>query len=138
MCPHCDRMLTGSASKGRHGNFYHYYHCADKCKCRFKADTVNAYFENELLNFQLAPGVAVLFKKIVLDVFQSESRDDLDGRKALAAQIEEQERILSNARTRYMTDEIDGDDFKAVKMECNEALRNWKPGWPICRTRQVA
>lgn len=37
--------------------------------------------------------------------------------------IEEQERVLSNARKRFMTDEIDAEDFKAVKLGCNEVLR---------------
>jgi hypothetical protein len=36
-CPVCHRMLTASASRGRHGNYFHYYHCTDGCKCRFRA-----------------------------------------------------------------------------------------------------
>ncbi|MBD1364654.1 recombinase family protein [Mucilaginibacter sp. ZT4R22] len=122
-CPDCHRMLTGSASKGRHGNYYHYYHCSDKCKCRFKANTVNEYFEKELLNFELTPAVGKLYKTVVMDIFQSQNRTGLDERKHLAGKIDEQEKILSNARKRYMTDEIDADDFKAIKLECNEALR---------------
>ena len=122
-CPDCHRMLTGSASKGRHGNYYHYYHCTGNCKCRFKAGLVNEYFENDLLNFQLAPGTSELYKAIVMDVFRSENRTGLDERKALAGKIEEQEKMLSNARKRYMTDEIDAEDFKAVKTGCNEELR---------------
>jgi len=122
-CPDCHRMLTGSASRGRHGSYFHYYHCTGNCKCRFKAGLVNEYFENELLNFQLAPGIGELYKAIVMDVFRSESRLGTDERKVLAGKIEEQERMLSNARKRYMTDEIDSEDFKAVKTECNEELR---------------
>ncbi len=63
------------------------------------------------------------FKKIVMDVFQSEHRVGLDDRKAIADQIEQQEKILSNARKRFMTEEIDAEDFKAIKAECNEVLR---------------
>jgi len=116
-------MLTGSASRGRHGNYFHYYHCTGNCKCRFKAATVNEYFENDLLNFQLAPGVGELYKKVVMDVFQSEQKNGSDGRKQIAAQIEEQEKILSNARKRFMTEDIDAADFKAIKSDCTEALR---------------
>jgi len=36
VCPECGKMLTGSASKGRHGGYYHYYHCGGGCRCRFK------------------------------------------------------------------------------------------------------
>lgn len=58
-----------------------------------------------------------------MDVFQSDHRTGLGDRKAIAYQIELQEKILSNARKRFMTEEIDADDFKAIKSECNEALR---------------
>lgn len=122
-CPDCHRMLTGSASRGRHGNYFHYYHCTGNCKCRFKAATVNEYFENELLSFQLAPGTGDLYKQIVMEVFQSEHKNGSDERKLIAAQIEEQEKILSNARKCFMMEEIDAGDFKAIKGECTEALR---------------
>lgn len=86
-CPDCHRMLTGSASRGRHGNYFHYYHCTGSCKCRFRAATVNEYFENELLDFQLAPGIGDFYKQIVLDVFRSEYKIGSDERKLIAAQI---------------------------------------------------
>jgi len=122
-CPLCKRMLTGSASKGRH-DYYFYYHCSDNnCRTRFKAETVNKYFENELLNFQLTPVIAEHFKAVVLDIFKSAGSQGLDERKSLAEKIESHERILSNARKRFMQEEIDADDFKAIKTECNEQLR---------------
>jgi DNA invertase Pin-like site-specific DNA recombinase len=122
-CPDCHRMLTGSASKGRHGAYFHYYHCTGGCKCRFKAATVNEYFENELLNFELSPVTAELFKRIVIDEFQSENHNGLSQRKELAEQIERQEKVLSMARKRFMTEEIDATDFKAIKSECAEELK---------------
>jgi site-specific DNA recombinase len=122
-CPECHRMLTGSASKGRHGNYFHYYHCTGHCKIRFKAAKVNEHFEKELLNFQLAPAVGKIFKQIVLEVFQSEHKAGTDGRNSIASQIEAEEKMLSNARKRFMMEEIDAEDFKAIKSECTEALR---------------
>lgn len=47
-CPKCDRMLTGSASKGKMGNYYYYYHCSSACGTRFKAETVNEAFVKQL------------------------------------------------------------------------------------------
>ncbi len=121
-CPECHRMLTGSASKGRHGNYFHYYHCTSGCKCRFKAATVNEYFENDLLNFQLAPGIGDLFKRAVLEVFQDDRRDGMDERKAILAEMERQEAMLSNARKQIASNDIEPDDFKAIKADCNKAL----------------
>ena len=122
-CPDCNRMLTGSASRGRHGNYFHYYHCTGNCKCRFKASAVNEYFENHLLDFQLAKGVGEIYKRAVMDIFQSEHKNGSEDKKLIAEQIEEQERILSNARKRFMTEDIDAEDFKAIKSECTAALR---------------
>jgi len=124
VCPDCGKMLTGSASKGRHGGYYHYYHCGGGCKCRFKAATVNDYFEDHLLDYQLNPLTAEMFKVAVMDEFRNEQKGGVDERRVLAEQIEEQEKILSNARKRFMLDQIDEDDFKATKAECNEALRS--------------
>ncbi|SEA58350.1 recombinase family protein [Pedobacter hartonius] len=36
LCPECQKVLTGSPSKGRYA-YYYYYHCQKQCKVRFKA-----------------------------------------------------------------------------------------------------
>ena len=69
------------------------------------------------------PGVGELFKMVVLDEFRSSNREELDERKVIANSIEEQEKILSNARKKFMKEEIEPDDFRAVKTECQEELR---------------
>src|SRR5690606_14331434 len=46
-CPKCDRMLSGSASKGRK-EYYNYYHCSSSCGTRFKAEPVNEAFVKQL------------------------------------------------------------------------------------------
>lgn len=133
--PECHRMLTGSVSKGRHGKYFHYYHCTRGCKCRFKAATVNEYFEKELLNFQLAPGIRELYKRVVLDIYQSEHRGDLDERKKILGEIECQETMLSNARKQIAANEIEADDFKAIKADCNKALKLLEDRLETCQAR---
>jgi len=46
----------------------------------------------------------------------------LDERKTLLAEIERQETMLSNARKQIAAGEIDADDFKVIKADCNKAL----------------
>lgn len=58
-----------------------------------------------------------------MEEFGSTNRGDLDKRKELAVKIEEQELILSAARKKRVTEEIDDDDFRKIKAECNEELR---------------
>ncbi|MDX3917254.1 MAG: recombinase family protein [Pseudosphingobacterium sp.] len=122
-CPNCNRMLTGSASKGRH-QYYYYYHCSSSvCGSRFKAEEVNSYFERELLKFKLMPETGELLKMVVMDEYKSSHREELDERAILYRQIQEQELIMANARKKLMIDEIDGNDFKIIKSECNEKLK---------------
>ena len=122
-CPNCHRMLTGSASKGRSEKYY-YYHCTHgKCRCRFKAEKVNQYFVDHLMDYHLLPKAGQLFKDVILDLYANSNQVDLDERKGLNIQIELQESMLSSARRKLMNDEIDAEDFKIIKSECNEKLR---------------
>lgn len=122
-CPDCSRMLTGSGSKGKRLRYY-YYHCTGTtCKARFRADEVNAAFEKELARFNLTPAAAELYRLVVTDVFTSSKRDDLDDRKVISRKIEEQEQTLSSARKKFLKDQIDEDDYRAIKKECNDLLK---------------
>ncbi len=47
LCPRCNRVLTGSGSRGN-GGMYFYYHCTGGCKERVKAPIVNEAFEKLL------------------------------------------------------------------------------------------
>ena len=122
-CPECHKMLTGSVSKGKYYRYY-YYHCdGTKCKCRFKAEVVNSAFEKELQKFQITPAAAELFKCVVMDEIVMSGREDLDARRSIAKEIEEQESMLSSARKKYLKDEIEEQDFKIIKKECTEQLQ---------------
>lgn len=124
ICPLCDRTLTGSASRGRHGKQYHYYHCQGSfCKFRFKAKELNTYFEKHLLKYKLSEQSAELFKMIITDVFQRSNRVQSNDRDQILALLEEQEAILSSARKKYVKDEIDDDDFIEIKKDCNSSIK---------------
>ena len=123
-CPKCHRMLTGSASRGKYGGRYYYYHCScSSCGVRFKAEQVNGLFEEEIASYQLSPVVGELFKLVVMDVFKSSNSVELDERKTIMKMIEIQEAMLSSARRKFVQELIDDEDFKTVKKECNEELR---------------
>jgi site-specific DNA recombinase len=122
-CPSCGKMLTGSASRGKYYRYF-YYHCSGStCKTRFKAEAVNKYFEDDLIKYNLLPGAGELFKMVVLDEFRSSNGEELDERKMIGNLIEEQETMLSNARRKYAREEMDGEDFKLIKADCQTELR---------------
>ncbi len=64
-----------------------------------------------------------MYKQAVIEIFKADYQSGSNERKAIADRIEEQEQILSNARRRFMTEDIDAEDFKAIKFECTDALR---------------
>ena len=69
-CPLCSRMLTGSVSKGKYYRYYYYHYSGSTCKCRFKAEIANKYFEDKMMKYNLAPGVGELFKMVELDEYR--------------------------------------------------------------------
>src|SRR5665213_2362501 len=68
-CTKCQRVLTGSASKGRNG-YYHYYHCSSTCGISYNAKTVNMDFVRELRKYIPKPGMAEVFKEVVCDLYK--------------------------------------------------------------------
>lgn len=54
--PKYERMLTGSTSKSKTGNYYNYYHCTSAYRVRFRAEVVNEKFLQQLQqNLQTYP-----------------------------------------------------------------------------------
>ena len=120
-CSKCSRLLTGSASKGRHG-YYYYYHCHSACGCRYKADIVNDAFVNELEKFVPKEGISPLYHKIIQDVYRSTVSGAQDSRKQLSDQIMEQNAKLTKARDKYLADELEQAEYKIVKIECERQM----------------
>ncbi|WP_394339638.1 recombinase family protein [Mucilaginibacter gracilis] len=120
-CPHCGKQLTGSASKGRNA-YYTYYHCKSPCKARFKADDVNMEFEKDLRKFLPKPGMAQLFKEIVCDVTADDQQNFEVERKRLINEISEQNNILTKIRTMLLSEDIDLQDYKIMKSQCEDKI----------------
>lgn len=121
LCPKCGKILTGSASKGRH-SYYYYYHCVSACGTRYKADEANGIFVNELQRFVPKTGVAELYRLAIKDIFNQRAGAQSDGRKELLAQIETENNRLAKARKLLLDDAIDSADYKTIKMECEKKL----------------
>jgi DNA invertase Pin-like site-specific DNA recombinase len=120
-CPKCTRLLTGSASKGRNDYFY-YYHCSSACGIRYRAGDVNDAFLTELKKFVPKPGIAELYTQVVLDGYQDASRFTVDARKKLITQITDQNTRLGKARELLLLNDIDPEDYKIIKKECEARI----------------
>ncbi len=121
ICPQCGKLLTGSASKGRH-SYYYYYHCIAACGTRFKAEYANESFNNELGKLVPLESVANFYKLVVRDMFNQKNSPHNDGRKELLNDIQAQNDKLAKARKLLLEDAIDSGDYKHIKTECEAKL----------------
>lgn len=122
-CPYCRRKLTGSHSLGRSIK-YRYYHCStSKCKGRFRADTLEANYEEQLRRITIAPGVYDLFNLVLEDenIF-SARRQCLNEKNAVITEITRQEDLMSFARRNVLIGNIDFEDFADMKKAYKESL----------------
>jgi site-specific DNA recombinase len=122
LCPKCDKLLTGSGSKGRTGEHYQYYHCRVPCTGRFRAEDVNRNFEQELSNLKPKKGMAELFKEIVCDVTVDDAKHFEEQKTYLVTEISAQNNVLTKIRALLLSDDIDAADYKIMKGQSEEKI----------------
>jgi len=120
-CPNCSRLLTGSATKGRN-NYFHYYHCSSACGIRFRAEIVNDCFVAELQKYKLRRPMGTIYSRVVHDQFHNMTRATIDHRRKLVTSVTEQNNRLSKARELLLMNDIDGDDYKILKKDCEDRI----------------
>lgn len=124
-CAMCERQLTASASRGRKGGFYYYYHAQHSygCGCRYKADEVNKLIIEELVKFVPKPGMAELYKMVVIDVYKGFRNSAADGPKSITDQIAVIHTRMANAREMLFDEKLEPEDYALMKKECDEKLK---------------
>ncbi len=121
ICPSCGKLLTGSASRGRGGRYF-YYHCVSPCKVRFKSEIVNTLFSNELTKFIPKPGMTEVYCQVVNSAYKlRSSQNNLEIKKLNENLIVIQSNI-QKARTKFLTDQIERNDYYEFKKECESEM----------------
>lgn len=120
-CPKCNRMLTGSASKGRH-NLYYYYHCVSSCGCRYRANHTNDSFVEELKKFKPHSSVVDLYKVIIGNAYKKQYAQQQNGSKQLVDEMNKVNERLTKARELLLAEDIDPTDYRTIKTECENKL----------------
>ena len=121
ICPKCNRMLTGSASKGKYKHYY-YYHCISPCGCRFKSDNANDLFLKELKKFVPKPGIKDLIIYTLKEAFYEKVKNKKGDRNDILSQIEVLNTRLKNAREMVADQKLDPEDFKELKLDCTNKI----------------
>jgi hypothetical protein len=83
ICPKCNKLLTGSASKGN-TKYYTYNHCTGGCPCRYRADNVNQLFVSEIKKQIPKPEIVDLFRTLLTDPLDDQANYIKNERKGEA------------------------------------------------------
>ena len=121
-CPKCERMLTGSASRGKMGNYYYYYHCSSECGIRYKAADVNDAFEKQLSELIPRPGMSEVFIQTIVEEYNSKSKKQSADRKSMLKQIEELNIRLQKALIQKVDGTLDDDDYNFIKKDTHAQI----------------
>lgn len=120
-CTKCDRMLSGSASKGR-STYYYYYHCSSSCGVRFKADDVNEKFERQLNMLVPRPGRMKIYSDLVLSSYKEQTKIREKERRDLVDELDKINERLRNARIKLVDGLLATEDFEHVKSLCTKRI----------------
>lgn len=121
-CPGCNKRLTGSASKGKMGILYFYYHCTSSCGFRIRADKINALFFQEMKSLQVHEGYLQVYKDIIKHVRKDLYDVGLSQSKSAATLIDRLIERIVNAKELLIKGEIDNDDYCTIKKDCEHKI----------------
>jgi site-specific DNA recombinase len=127
VCEKCGRQLTGSSSKG-YNAYYTYYHCTKGCKTRFKSEDLNSTFEKLLFSFEVKQGLLEIYENELMAEYSKKNtnRTVAGKRKDIIAQIQTVNVKLTSARNKYYSGEIDADEYRHFKADCDQKIRQFE------------
>ena len=122
LCPECGHLVTGSASTGRSGNKYYYYHCQSPCGYRYKADIVNSKFLEILEALEMKTSIKNFLKKVLKQNFERLMNNPQKEKKAILQEVDRLNSRLKLARNKLLEDVIDDDEYFEIKNDCKEQI----------------
>ena len=116
VCPECEKLLTGSKSKGR-TKYYSYYHCVGACKHRTNAEIVNDAILKDLTNFVPEIYDASFYQELITKEYLDKTNEVQFEKKEILLQIKDYEDRLSHTRDLLATRQIEPDDYREMKSQ---------------------
>ena len=121
-CPQCSRTLTASASTGRSGSKFFYYHCTTGCKERKKALDMNTDFVDYLKEYNSSPQYLELFATILKDNIKSYNNTGKKEVEKITTATAKLKMRLKNAKDLMLDGEFSAGEYKTMKLEIEEDL----------------
>ena len=121
-CPQCNKNLTASASRGRAGGRFLYYHCGSGCKERQKASVINDGIIPFLAEFKANPKATILFATILKQQLKQNNTAGKKELETIAKSIGKQKQRLKNAKDMMLDGEFSASEYKDMKLEIESEL----------------
>lgn len=121
-CESCGRMLTASSSTGSKGGKYSYYHCSAPCAVRYKAETVNTAFVQQLEELRPHPAVKALYNVILADIERQQQEGKAMDLQRLKTELSGHQERKQRALGMYADKMIDGAEYQSLKQTADRAI----------------
>jgi site-specific DNA recombinase len=117
VCRKCGRMLTGSASIGKKGTRYFYYHCQPGCKERIKAPDANKEILRMVSSSPFTEESVRLYHEAIAQIFKENLTDKNQGAKLIKGEIDILRQRLNKAQNLMLDGKIDSEEYRAIKKQ---------------------
>lgn len=108
---HCHKLLTGAASRGRHGKYYYYYKCQTSSHNNVSATFAHNQLNEALKYLSLPDRIAIAIKhnsEKLLNERMIETRKLLQKRKSEFDQVMEQ---IQSVESKFINDKINSETY---------------------------
>ncbi|MBF4473423.1 recombinase family protein [Flavobacterium sp. HJJ] len=123
MCPECNKILTGSISKGRN-NYYAYYHCSAGCRFRINADSANTVFMDNLKMYIPIAEIGNVYKNLIIEAYKESDKVNIDYKIKLVEEINDYKKRIAYIRDLLSKQQIDVLDYSEMNSNYkNETLK---------------
>ena len=130
-CPRCGRKLRSSKSTSYSGKRHAYYHCSNGCKFRCRPDVAEEGLFKLLRDIELSPEWKdVLIKSYKQSRVKTQS-ELIQERKQYQERLNVAEELLLKIDEKFLTGDIDQDDYKRMKSAKKEEIEGLKAALAI-------
>lgn len=119
---HCQKMLTGAPSRGRHGKYFNYYKCIHSGHNNLNANKVHEQLL-EALNYMSLP--SNLVKKISAEsqgIIEKKLAENGKVMMSKRTEISEKERQLHSIEAKWINNEIKADTYQRWHGDLTQSL----------------
>ena len=125
-CTKCGEFLTGSASRGKMGKRYFYYHCNHCRKERYRTDLIHSVFDNVLKSFSSTVDAKKLYELMVKQLLVSNGNTHKSNNSNAKVKIGKLKERLENLQDLLVDGTVSSSDYKKMKSRYENELYELK------------